>query len=101
MRDVFAYNIKRLRKERNLTQSQLADLLTEQNSNKSTSQRYVSDYEKGKRWPTESFVLKISKALSCDPQELFLPIGYHSDKQESESLISELSKENRRLKRNR
>lgn len=57
-------NIKELRKQRGMTQKQLAELVC-------TSQSAIANYENGKRQPNMEMALKISIALEVSLDQLW------------------------------
>ena len=56
-------NIRRIRKERGLTQKQLGELV-------GASEAYIRAYESGRRNPKPSSLEKIAKALAVNPEVL-------------------------------
>ena len=56
-------NIRRIRKERGLTQRQLGELV-------GASEAYISAYESGRRNPKPASIEKIAEALSVNPEVL-------------------------------
>ncbi len=64
LEDRVIYNIKKLRKERGLSQEQLAEKCE-------TSTSYIGLVETKKKIPRLKTIETISKALSVDPLELF------------------------------
>lgn len=65
MRKLVGQNIARIRKERGLTQEQLAD-------RSGFSQQYLSGLEQGRRNPTILTVYEIASALGAQPIELLI-----------------------------
>lgn len=65
LREYFASNIKKYRKERKMTQADLADLCD-------TSTNYIAIIETCNRFPREEMIEKIAQALMVEPFELFL-----------------------------
>ncbi len=63
-----AENIKRLRKEKKLTQFELAEL-------SSLSEGMIKSIETCHAWPSENTLLQISNALKTDVYHLFLPVS--------------------------
>jgi len=59
-----ANNMKTARKEKNLTQMQLAELCD-------TSLNYIGLIETEKRFPSAEMLEKIAKALDLEPQDMF------------------------------
>lgn len=64
-RKIFATNLKRIRKERGLTQMDMAEL--------GFNQQSLSEYEQAKRIPNDETVKRLLKALNTTEEELFLP----------------------------
>lgn len=67
IRKLVGNNFGRLRREKGLTQEQLAD-------RSGFSQQYLSDLERGRRNPTVVTVYELSLALGVDYLELLRPI---------------------------
>jgi transcriptional regulator with XRE-family HTH domain len=66
MRRLLARNVLRIRKSKNLTQEQLAEM-------SGFSQQYISGLEKGQRNPTVVTVYELSLALGVNYIELLKP----------------------------
>ena len=64
VQSVLAYNIKKCRKTKGLTQEQLAEKAQ-------TSTNYLSSIETGKKYPSPQMMDKLAKALDINPLELF------------------------------
>ena len=73
VRDIVASNIKRLRKERGITQAQLAEMTDLSNT-------YIANIECGKTWISDATLEKLSNALKVEFHVLFL--------EETESLFN-------------
>ena len=67
-------NVKRIRKEQNLTQFQLAEKAE-------LSEETVKNIELSRCWTSDKNLAKITKALGVDIHTLFLPIASTFDKQ--------------------
>lgn len=67
LQDVFISNLKRLRKQQNLTQEKLAELCNTETS-------YIGQIETRKRFPSLSFIEKIANVLRISPYILFKPV---------------------------
>ena len=67
LQDVFISNLKRFRKEQHITQEKLAELCD-------TDTSYIGQIETKKRFPSLTFIEKISTAISVQPYLLFKPI---------------------------
>ncbi len=61
---LFGENLRRLRKDRNLTQAQLAEMLD-------VTQKHLSVIETGTQFVSAPLIAKISAALEVEPAELF------------------------------
>ena len=61
---VFAENMKKYRKQANLTQEKLAELCD-------TDHRYIGQIETGRRCPSLEYVERIASALNIAPYHLF------------------------------
>ena len=66
MQDILAKNVRRFRKEGNLTQAQLAEKA-------GISTGYVSDIEGSRRWPSAEKLARLAEELDLAPFQLFLP----------------------------
>ena len=67
LQDVFMSNLKRLRKQQNITQEKLAELCNTETS-------YIGQIETRKRFPSLTFIEKIANALNIAPYILFKPV---------------------------
>lgn len=85
LREYFASNIKKYRKERKMTQADLADLCD-------TSTNYIAIIETCNRFPREEMIEKIAQALMVEPFELFLnsDIIHIQDKVKKDKFIAKL-----------
>lgn len=63
---MLASNIKKLRKEKSMTQEQLSELADISNT-------YIANIECGKSWMSDFTLEKISAALGVSAHELFIP----------------------------
>lgn len=66
IRLVLAANIKKVRKEKSMTQEQLSELADISNT-------YIANIECGKSWVSDSTLENISAALGVSVHELFIP----------------------------
>jgi transcriptional regulator with XRE-family HTH domain len=66
MRKLVGRNVARIRRQKRLTQEQLADL-------SGFSQQYISGLERGERNPTIVTLYEIARALGASHVELVLP----------------------------
>ena len=82
LREILAENIRAYRKEKGLSQMQLADLVD-------TAPNYLCMVEAGRRFPSDTMLERIALALGRQPIELFsmLPI----QKQWQAALLDELA----------
>lgn len=64
VQSVLAYNIKKYRNTKGLTQEQLAEKA-------GTSTNYLGSIETGKKYPSPQMIDKLAKALDINPLELF------------------------------
>lgn len=82
-----AENIKRLRREKKMTQQELADKINVQRTS-------ISKYEKGVTTPSLSQLKKIADVFNVDVNELFgnenihVKIGYTPEEEEEEKRLS-------------
>ncbi len=67
LQDAFISNLKRLRKQQNLTQEKLAELCNTETS-------YIGQIETRKRFPSLTFIEKLANALNIAPYILFKPV---------------------------
>jgi len=79
IKDLFGRKIKEYRKRRNLTQSQLAELVNVDN-------KHISCIESGKNFPSADLIERLAMSLGVEPKDLFE--FYHL--QESEDLKSDI-----------
>jgi len=70
MRRLVGRNFARLRRERNLTQEEVA-------SRSGFSQQYISDLERGRRNPTVVTLFELAQAIGVDHVSLVLPDRDH------------------------
>ncbi len=66
MHGCYTANIRRLRAEAGMSQSELAEKIQ-------LSEKYLSAIETGKKWGSFETLHSIATALSVEPYELFLP----------------------------
>ena len=69
IKELFGYNIKRLRKARSLSQMELANRLDMHFT-------FISDIENGKKWVSPETVAKIASLLNVEPYQFLLPKEY-------------------------
>lgn len=86
VRDLFGYNLKRIRKSKNLSQMELADELEMHFT-------FISDIENGKKWVSPETIAKIASCLNAEPYQFFIPKEYAPKPDLSiKSFADELSK---------
>lgn len=66
IRDLFGYNLKRIRKLRNISQMQLADKVDMNFS-------FINAIENGKKWVSPESIAKFTEALEIESYHFFLP----------------------------
>lgn len=65
LRSIFITNLKRIRKQKHISQMQLAEKYN-------TSTSYIGEIEIGKKFPSVEMISNISEALEIRPFELFM-----------------------------
>lgn len=87
LRSVFIANLKKYRKERNLSQLKLAELC-------GTSTSYIGEIEIGKKFPSVEMIQKFSEAINIQPHMLFMAetdsYSEENDKEKKEKMIEKL-----------
>ena len=89
LQDIFISNLKRFRKERHLTQEQLAELCQTETS-------YIGQIEIKRRFPSLTFIEKIAEVLNIPPYYLYKPIedSFSSKNHEmQEELVTAVTKD--------
>lgn len=71
IRKLLGYNLKRLRKQKKLSQMKLAE-------NVGMAFTFISDIETGKKWISPETLEKFSNELSVAPYQFFLPMEFDS-----------------------
>ena len=66
IKELFGYNIKRIRKSKNLSQMELANQLDMHFT-------FISDIENGKKWVSPETIAKIATLLPVEPSHFLLP----------------------------
>lgn len=84
---VFSNNMKKYRKQANLSQEKLAELCN-------TDFRYIGQIETGRRCPSLEFVEKIASALNIPPYRLF----YDEANMNEEGITSLLNEQKQKIK---
>ncbi|MBQ8012797.1 helix-turn-helix transcriptional regulator [Treponema sp.] len=69
VRDLFGYNLKRIRKLRNVSQMQLADKVDMHFT-------FINAIENGKKWVSPESIAKFTEALEIEAYQFFLPKDY-------------------------
>lgn len=69
VRNLFGFNLKRIRKSKNLSQMELADKLEMHFT-------FISDIENGKKWVSPETIAKIASYLNVEPYQFFIPAEY-------------------------
>jgi len=64
LQEIFISNLRRIRKEKHITQEKLAELCN-------TDTAYIGQIETHKRFPSINFIDKIASALQIEATELF------------------------------
>lgn len=87
LRSVFIANLKKYRKERNLSQLKLAELC-------GTSTSYIGEIEIGKKFPSVEMIQRFSEAINIQPHMLFMAetdsYSETNDKEKKEKMIEKL-----------
>lgn len=84
LQDVFISNLKRIRKERHVTQEKLADMC-------GTDTSYIGQIEIKKRFPSLHMIEKIASALQTYPYVLFKDTSKNADNENYEQLAEQIS----------
>jgi transcriptional regulator with XRE-family HTH domain len=84
---VFAGNVKKYRKQANITQEKLAELCN-------TDYRYIGQIETGRRSPSLEFIGRIAVALNIAPYHLF----YEETGRENEGLAALREQQKQKMK---
>lgn len=69
IKDLFGYNLKKIRKSRNLSQIEFANQLDMHFT-------FISDIENGKKWVSPETLAKISSFFNIEPYQFLLPKDY-------------------------
>jgi len=64
LKQIFIYNLKKIRKKEKLSQMKLAECCN-------TVPSYISEIEIGRKFPSTEMIEKIAKALGVEPYHLF------------------------------
>lgn len=79
LQDTFISNLKRFRKEQNMTQEKLAELCK-------TDTSYIGQIETKNPFPSLSFVERIAASLKVEPYRLYMPQDSSNDSVSVEEL---------------
>ena len=92
IRDLFGYNLKRIRKLRNVSQMQLADKVDMNFS-------FINAIENGKKWISPESIAKFTEALEIEAYQFFLPRDYNIEQtSDIVSFVKDLSENFKILK---
>lgn len=69
IRDLFGYNLKRLRKARNISQMELAEKVD-------MTFTFINAIENGKKWISPESLAKLTSALEVEAWQFFMPKDY-------------------------
>ncbi|MBQ7158382.1 MAG: helix-turn-helix transcriptional regulator [Treponema sp.] len=69
IRDLFGYNLKRIRKLQNISQMQLAEKID-------MNFTFINAIENGKKWVSPESIAKFTQALNVEAYQFFLPRDY-------------------------
>ena len=69
IKNLFGYNLKRIRKQRNISQIELSEKAN-------LAFTFISDIENGKKWVSPETIEKLSKVLEIEVYQFFLPEDY-------------------------
>ncbi|MBE6361781.1 MAG: helix-turn-helix transcriptional regulator [Treponema bryantii] len=69
VRKLFGYNLKRLRKQKKISQIELSEKVD-------LAFTFISDIENGKKWVSPETIEKLSKFLDVEVYQFFLPEDY-------------------------
>ena len=84
VKELFGYNLKRIRKEKKLSQMDLANRLDMHFT-------FISDIENGKKWVSPETIAKIATFLNIEPFQLFQPKEFEQPQDPSlESFVKDL-----------
>lgn len=70
IKELFGYNLRRIRKAQNLSQIQLTEKVN-------MAFTFISDIENGKKWVSPETIDKLSMALDVEVYQFFLPKDYN------------------------
>ena len=85
VKDLFGYNLKRLRKSRKLSQMDFANQLDMHFT-------FISDIENGKKWVSPETIAKIASFFNVEPYEFLKPKNFLINKNPTlESFINDLN----------
>lgn len=84
LQDVFISNLKRIRKERHVTQEMLAEMCE-------TDTSYIGQIEIRRRFPSLKMIEKIAAALQVEPYALFKNSSSVESRENYEQLAEQIS----------
>ena len=91
VRKLFGYNLKRLRKQKKISQIELSEKVD-------LAFTFISDIENGKKWVSPETIEKLSKFLDVDVYQFFLPEDYVFQEAKSiESFANEINESIRKI----
>ena len=82
VRELFGYNLKRIRKQQKLSQMELANGLDMHFT-------FISDIENGKKWVSPETIAKITTFLKVEPYQFLLPVDYKPEENPTLKSFSE------------
>ena len=86
LQEVFIGNLKRIRKEKKITQEKLAELCE-------TDACYIGQIETLRRFPSINMIEKFADALEIEPYELFKDSGTHNSVKRQQKIRNILNTE--------
>ena len=91
VKKLFGYNLKRLRKQKKISQIELSEKVD-------LAFTFISDIENGKKWVSPETIEKLSKFLDVEIYQFFLPEDYVFQKDKSiESFANEINESIRKI----
>ena len=91
VRKLFGYNLKRLRKQKKISQIELSEKVD-------LAFTFISDIENGKKWVSPETIEKLSKFLDVEVYQFFLQEDYVFQEDKSiESFANEINESIRKI----
>ena len=91
VRKLFGYNLKRLRKQKKISQIELSEKVD-------LAFTFISDIENGKKWVSPETIEKLSKFLDVEVYQFFLTEDYVFQEDKSiESFANEINESIRKI----